>query len=85
MTFVPASHDNPRTESVLVLVDELREEVCCRDSAGLVFLLNSKHAQVVRDNVGDGLRVSSTAGSTAVDAIRDVRKLVRHTIGLTRA
>ena len=44
-------------------------------------VLNTKHAHLVRDNVGDGLRVGGGAGAAAPDCVVDLGQLVGYAVG----
>lgn len=78
---VPASNNDAGAQTVLVLVHDLLEEVGGDLGLGWAAALDGVHVKVVRDNIGDGLRIGGTAGATTVDAIRQMGELVRDAVG----
>lgn len=81
MPWIVACDDHTRTQLVLVIVAQLLKQRRRRLRRRLLLVGGPVHAQVVVDDVGDGLRVGGRAGPAAPDRVVHLGQFVGDAVG----
>lgn len=81
MSSIIPSDDHPRAQRILIRITQLLEHGGGGLGRGWLVVGDAVHAEIVLDDVCDGLRVGGRAGAAAPDCVVDLCELVGDAVG----